>query len=73
MAADLGHLVQAQACLVGGGKGGAAEAVGAHPFDAHLLGQLADSYLSAPDAERLVSLARKVLSVFVMGYTSRQD
>jgi hypothetical protein len=58
MAADLGHLAQAQAGLVGSGEGGAAEAVGAHALDAHLLGQLGDGYLSAPDAERLASLAR---------------
>jgi len=59
MAADLGHLAQAQAGLVGGGEGGAAEAVGAHSLDAHLLGQLGDGHLSAPDAERLASLARE--------------
>ena len=58
MAADLGHLAQAQAGLVGGGEGGAAEVVGAHSLDAHLLGQLGDGHLGAPDAERLASLAR---------------
>ncbi len=58
MAANLGHLAQAQAGLVGGGEGGAAEAVGAHlPHDAHLLGQIGDGHLGAPDAERLANMA----------------
>ena len=57
MATDLGHLAQAKAGLVRGGEGGATEAVGAHAIDAHLLGQLGDGHLGAPDAERLASLA----------------
>jgi hypothetical protein len=44
---------------VRGGEGGAAEAVTRHPFDAHLLGQPGDGHLSAPDAERMASLARE--------------
>ena len=59
MPAYLSHLAEAQAGLMGGGEGGAAEAVGAHSLDARLLGQLGDSDLSAPDAERLASLARE--------------
>lgn len=59
MAADLSYLAQAQAGLVRGGESGAAEAVGAHALDTRLLGQLGDGHLSAPDAERLASLARE--------------
>lgn len=43
MPAYLSHLAEAQAGLMGGGEGGAAEAVGAvgaHSLDARLLGQL---------------------------------
>ena len=50
MAADLSHLAQAQAGLVGSGEGRAAEAVGAHSLDAYLFGQLGDGNLSASDA-----------------------
>jgi hypothetical protein len=59
MAADLGHFAQAQPGGMGGGEGGAPEAVGAHALDAHLLGQLGDGHLGAADAEGLAGLARE--------------
>ena len=71
MAADLGHLAQAQDCLVGGGESGAAEAGARHPSSAHLLRQLADSGLSPTDAEWLASLNRKGPPFFVVGHASR--
>ena len=59
MAADLSNLPQAKASLVGSGEGRSTEAVGSHTFDAHLLSQLADGGLCAPDAEGLSCDARE--------------